>query len=92
MILSEVKIGYYLKRVELYPWDVLNVKNIDTTGKPAEDIWHVEWGAKEIQITCGKIAPMKANIQTIKKNIQHFQGLIECAIECAIEKKWKLWR
>ena len=62
--------------IALHFWDVLNVMNMDTIGKAAEDIWYVEGAAKETQTTWRKIVPMKPNAQTAKKIALYFQVLV----------------
>ena len=57
MIPKEVKIGYCLKKVKQYIPTLLrcfNVKNMDTTSRTVEDIWHMEGLVKKIQITKGE--------------------------------------
>ena len=49
---------------------------MDTTGRTAEDVKHVDGAAKGSQNTLRKIVPTKPNAQTAKKTILHFQDLV----------------
>ena len=63
------------KNTPLHLWGVLNVKDMATPERSAEDISHMEDVVKKTQSKSRKIAQIKVNTQTVKKNT-HFHKIL----------------
>ena len=72
----EVKNMILPERVEQYIPVFLNVINMDTSGRAAEDVRHVEGVVKGTKTTWGKIVLMRLNVQTAWRGNPLSQDLV----------------